>query len=94
LTRSFCGRKEPCVLCTQVRNTSLLKQTHSRKECADVEADPTFPGPRYVDHAIDLESGSAPAMGPIFGLAPHELEDLRNQLDDLLEKDLVEPSCF
>ena len=32
-------------------------------------------------------------MGPIFRLAPHELEALRKQLDDLLEKGLVEPSC-
>ena len=32
-------------------------------------------------------------MGPIFRLAPHELEELRKQLDDLLEKGLVEPSC-
>jgi len=36
-----------------------------------VEADPTFPEPRNVDHAIDLEPGIAPAMGPIFRLAPH-----------------------
>ena len=33
-------------------------------------------------------------MGPIFRLAPrHELEELRKQLDDILEKGLVEPSC-
>jgi hypothetical protein len=42
------------------------------KEFADVEADPTFPEPRNVDHAIVLELGSAFAMGPIFRLAPHE----------------------
>jgi hypothetical protein len=63
------------------------------KEFANVEADPTFPEPRNVDHAIDLEPGSAPAMGPFFRLAPHELEELRKQLSDLLEKGLVEPSC-
>ena len=56
------------------------------KEFANVEADPTFPEPRNVDLAIDLEIGSAPAMGPIFRLAPHELVELRKQLDDLLEK--------
>ena len=32
-------------------------------------------------------------MGQIFRLAPHELEELIKQLDDLLEKGLVEPSC-
>jgi len=32
-------------------------------------------------------------MAPIFRLAPHELEELRKQLDGLLEKGLVEPSC-
>ena len=64
------------------------------EEFADVEADFTFPEPRNVDHAIDLEPGSAPAIGPIFRLAPrHELEELRKQLDDILEKGLVEPSC-
>ena len=58
-----------------------------------MEADPTFPEPRNADYAIDLEPGSASAMGPIFRLAPHELEELRKQLDNLLEKGLVEPSC-
>jgi hypothetical protein len=31
-------------------------------------------------------------MGPMFRLAPNELEELRTQLDDLLAKGLIEPS--
>jgi hypothetical protein len=59
---------------------------------ADVEADPTFPDQRSVDHTIDLEPGSAPVMGPISRLAPNELEELRKQLEELLDKQLIEPS--
>ena len=31
-------------------------------------------------------------MGPIFRLAPQELEELKRQLEELLSKGLIEPS--
>eukprot|EP00983_Pelagomonas_calceolata_P060611 1146458-Pelagomonas_calceolata.AAC.9 len=62
------------------------------QEFADVEAEPSFPEPRNVDHAIELEPGTTPKMGPIYWLAPAELQELQKQLQELLEKGLIEPS--
>eukprot|EP00983_Pelagomonas_calceolata_P067021 1149321-Pelagomonas_calceolata.AAC.1 len=62
------------------------------REFADVEQDPKFPEPQNVEHAIDLEPGSALQMGQVFRLAPKELEELKKQLEELLSKGLIEPS--
>jgi hypothetical protein len=92
--------QNPCFLCavkpTENENKSqqqpALDCSTLLKEFADVEAEPSFPDPRNVDHAIDLKPCSAPVMGPIFRLAPTELEELKKQLDELLDKSLIEPS--
>lgn len=62
------------------------------EEFSDLQKEPEFPRPRNVDHAIDLVPGSEPQMGPIFRLAPKELEELKRQLEELLSKGLIEPS--
>eukprot|EP00983_Pelagomonas_calceolata_P113274 1159967-Pelagomonas_calceolata.AAC.1 len=46
-------------------------------EFADIEAEPSFPEPR--NHAIELEPGTTPKMGPIYWLAPNELQELQNR---------------
>jgi len=61
-------------------------------EFADVEAEPSFPDKRNVEHIIEQLPGSAPQMGPIFRLAPNELEKLREQLEELTENCFIEPS--
>jgi len=72
---------KPVVNCSDLLNTF-----------ADVEADPSFPDKRKVEHAIDMLPGTGLQMGSIFRLAPSELEELRKQLDELLAKGLIEPS--
>ncbi len=41
---------------------------------------------------IDLEPGTQPIHRPIYKLSPKELEEVKKQLDYLLEKDLIQPS--
>ena len=51
-----------------------------------------LPPRRDVDHHIDLEPGGAQPYQGIYRMSPLELEELRKQLDDLLEKGFIKPS--
>lgn len=51
-----------------------------------------LPPRREVDHKIELEPGARPpAMAP-YRMAPPELEELRKQLTELLDKGMIRPS--
>ncbi|NBK22820.1 MAG: hypothetical protein EOM68_12415, partial [Spirochaetia bacterium] len=50
-----------------------------------------LPPKRHVDHPIDLVPGAGTPCGPVYRLAPAEIDELRRQLDDLLAKGLIEP---
>jgi len=76
----------------QAVGRQILDCSDVLKEFADVEAEPSFPEKRNVKHSIELLPGSTPQMGPIFRLAPNELEELRKQLEELTEKRFIEPS--
>ena len=51
-----------------------------------------LPPPRHIDHHIDLEPGSQPPFKAVYRMSPVELEEVRRQLDDLLEKGFIQPS--
>ena len=51
-----------------------------------------LPPQRNVDHQIELEPGAAPPALPIYRLSPLELEEVKRQLTDLLERGFIQPS--
>lgn len=51
-----------------------------------------LPPTRDVDHEIELEPGAKPPYLPIYHLSPKELEEVKAQLTDLLEKGFIQPS--
>uniref|UniRef100_A0A388KM38 Reverse transcriptase domain-containing protein n=1 Tax=Chara braunii TaxID=69332 RepID=A0A388KM38_CHABU len=68
--------------------------THLLDEYGDVFEAPTGTVPdRPIRHGITLEAGAVPPRGCIYRMSEEELEVLRAQLDDLLYKDWIRPSC-
>ena len=53
---------------------------------------PGVPPDRDIDFAIDLEPGTKPISIPPYRMAPAELKDLKDQLQDLLSKGFIRPS--
>ncbi|XP_071727798.1 uncharacterized protein [Rutidosis leptorrhynchoides] len=53
---------------------------------------PGLPPHRQVEFQIDLNPGVAPVARPPYRLAPSELQDLSNQLQELLDKGFIRPS--
>ena len=51
-----------------------------------------LPEHRPYDCPIDLQEGTSPPFGPIYGLSEPELEALRTYLDENLEKGFIQPS--
>ncbi|XP_073046096.1 uncharacterized protein [Primulina eburnea] len=64
------------------------------KEFLDVFFDeiPGFPPQREIDFSIELVSGTNPISRAPYRLAPAELKELKEQLQDLLEKGYIRPS--
>lgn len=58
----------------------------------DEDFKPSYPPPRAVDHRIPLEPGKQPPHKAPYRMAPAELEELRKQLQDLLDRGLIQPS--
>ncbi|GBG84112.1 hypothetical protein CBR_g37987 [Chara braunii] len=68
--------------------------SHLLDEYRDVFEAPTGTVPdRPIRHGITLEAGVVPPRGCIYRLSENELEVLRAQLDDLLDKGWIRPSC-
>ncbi|CAI7905974.1 unnamed protein product [Closterium sp. NIES-54] len=57
---------------------------------ADLPAE--LPPERAIDHSIRLIPGSTPPVRPTYCMSTAELLELRQQLDDLLEKGFIRPS--
>ena len=57
-------------------------------------ADQTTPYPpsRTIDHAIDLLPGFRPPNRPLYSMSQDELTELKRQLTDLLDRQLIRPS--
>ena len=53
---------------------------------------PGLPPPREVDFAIELVPGSQPIFKPPYRMAPAELKELKEQLEDLINKGFIRPS--
>ena len=54
---------------------------------------PGIPPDREVEFDIDLLLGTQPISIPPYRMAPAELNELREQLKDLLDKGFIRPSC-
>ncbi|GBG66017.1 hypothetical protein CBR_g54997 [Chara braunii] len=68
--------------------------SHLLDEYRDVFEAPTGTVPdRPIRHGITLEAGAIPPRGCIYRMSEEELEVLRAQLDDLLDKGWIRPSC-
>jgi len=72
-----------CKMAGQRQETNSRPQVNPQQlnallqEFQDLEQAPALPEPRSVDHSIELQLGSGPQMGPIFRLAPKELDELK-----------------
>ncbi|XP_075499832.1 uncharacterized protein LOC142538390 [Primulina tabacum] len=66
------------------------------KEFSDVFPDeiPGFPPQREIDFSIELLSGTNPISRAPYRLTPAELKELKEQLQDLLEKGYIRPIVF
>ncbi|XP_073317831.1 uncharacterized protein [Primulina huaijiensis] len=64
------------------------------KDFPDVIPDeiPGFPPQREIDLSIELMPGTNPISRALYRLAPTELKELKEQLQDLLEKGYIKPS--
>ncbi|GBG82812.1 hypothetical protein CBR_g36343 [Chara braunii] len=68
--------------------------THLLDGYVDVFEAPTGTVPdRPISHGINLEAGAVPPRGCIYRMSEEKLEVLRAQLDDLLDKGWIRPSC-
>ncbi|GBG93209.1 hypothetical protein CBR_g60597 [Chara braunii] len=68
--------------------------SHLLDEYRDVFEAPTGTVPdRPIRHEITLETGAVPPRGCTYRMSEEELEVLRAQLDDLLDKGWIRPSC-
>ena len=48
-----------------------------------------LPEHRVYDHRILLQEGAVPPFGPVYSLSPHELDVLREYIDDNLKKGYI-----
>ncbi|GBG66294.1 hypothetical protein CBR_g57893 [Chara braunii] len=62
------------------------------EEFKDLTESPTGVVSRPIQHRIEIEPGSRTPKGAVYRMSPRELEELRKQLDDLLEKGWIGPS--
>ena len=51
-----------------------------------------LPEHRVYDHRIPLQEGAVPPFGPVYSLSPHELDVLREYIDDNLKKGYIRHS--
>ncbi|KAJ8751348.1 hypothetical protein K2173_016539 [Erythroxylum novogranatense] len=75
-------------------HTGKLDDFSIVREFLDVFPDelPGLPPVRKIEFAIDLIPGTAPISIPPYRMAPAELRELKEQLEELLEKGYVRPS--
>ncbi|GBG59838.1 hypothetical protein CBR_g66641 [Chara braunii] len=62
------------------------------EEFKDLTEPPTGTVPRPIQHRIEIEPGSRTPKGVVYRMSPQELEELRKQLDELLEKGWIRPN--
>ncbi|GBG72657.1 hypothetical protein CBR_g12230 [Chara braunii] len=62
------------------------------EEFKDLTEPPTGVVPWPIQRRIEIEPGSRTPTGAVYRMSPRELEELRKQLDELLEKGWIRPS--
>ncbi|GBG92096.1 hypothetical protein CBR_g54351 [Chara braunii] len=62
------------------------------EEFKDLAEPPTGVVSRLIQHLIDIEPSSRTPKGAVYKMFPRELEELRKQLDELVEKGWIMPS--
>lgn len=90
---------EHCVHVASVEASPQVPHSEARKklllEYSDVfpENLPAgLPPEREVDHRIELTPGSSPPSRPLYRMSPAELDELKSQLDQLLESGFIQSS--
>nr|KYP72696.1 Retrotransposable element Tf2 [Cajanus cajan] len=87
---------ECCLLLAtmSVETERVLADIEVVRNFAEVFPDeiPGLPPVRELEFSIDLVSGAGPVSVAPYRMAPAELTELKGQLEDLLEKQLVRPS--
>ena len=70
--------------------------TNLIKEFPDVlpegEVKPPFPPDRAIEHEIPTEPGKPPPHKPVYRLSEKELQELKTQLEDLINRGFITPS--
>ncbi|XP_075479367.1 uncharacterized protein LOC142520248 [Primulina tabacum] len=74
--------------------TMKLNEIEVARDFPDVFADvvPGLPPDREVEFVIDVVPGTAPISKAPYRMAPTEMKELKNQLQDLLDKGFIRPS--
>ncbi|XP_073298488.1 uncharacterized protein [Primulina huaijiensis] len=74
--------------------TMKLNEIQVVRDFPDVFADdvPGLPPDREVEFVIDVIPGTAPISKAPYRMAPTEMKELKNQLQDLLDKGFIRPS--
>nr|KYP35246.1 Transposon Ty3-G Gag-Pol polyprotein [Cajanus cajan] len=87
---------ECCLLLAMmsVETERVISEIDVVKDFAEVFRDevPGLPPVREMEFGIDLVPGAGPVSVAPYRMAPAELSELKGQLEDLLEKQLVRPS--
>ena len=79
----------------EIENMPIGKERHLLEEFADVfpkDLPNELPPTRNIDHRIELIDNKPPRIQPLYRMSPKELDLLRKELDDLLEKGHIQPS--
>ncbi|KAJ9544424.1 hypothetical protein OSB04_024131 [Centaurea solstitialis] len=83
------GSKRLPKVCSMAKARSYVK--HGVPGCLPEDL-PGIPPERQVEFRIDLVPGAAPRAKTPYRLAPPEIQELSNQLEELLEKGFIRPS--
>ncbi|XP_073033845.1 uncharacterized protein [Primulina eburnea] len=76
------------------KSESTLSEIPVVNEFQDIFPDeiPGFPPPREIEFSIELNSGTTPISKAPYRMAPLELKELKEQLQELLNKGYIRPS--
>ncbi|GJT86578.1 putative reverse transcriptase domain-containing protein [Tanacetum coccineum] len=89
-TLTFCGNKSSNERKSQLAVISYSKaQEYMAKGCHDL---PGLPPARLVEFQIDLILGAAPVARAPYRLAPSEMKELSEQLQEISDKGFIRPS--
>jgi hypothetical protein len=94
LLRSGCSGYLACV--TEEKLGRKIEEIPIVKEFMDVfpEELPRIPSDREIEFTIDLLPDTAPISKAPYRMAPLELKELKDQLQELLDKGFIRPSVF